>query len=55
MFWIAAMGLILAWLLIKFGVMSATVSFLALALKLAFVAALMAAGAAIWLKLRSRA
>jgi len=35
MFWIATIGLALSWMLIKLGIMSATASFLTIALKLA--------------------
>jgi len=55
MFWIAALGATLSWMLIKLGVMSATVGFLSLALKLLLVLVVGAVLVWSWTRLRSKA
>ncbi len=48
MFWITVLGLGLSWMLVKFGAMSATASFLMLALKLLLVLTVIGGLIGVW-------
>ena len=54
MFWIAVFGLVLSWMLTKFGVLSATVGILTLLIKLLLFAILIGSIAATWLWIRRK-
>ena len=54
MFWIAIFGLFFSWLLIKLGVLSATVGILTMAIKLLLIAILVGSIAAAWFWLRKK-
>lgn len=48
MFWIATLGLSFSWLLIKFGILSASVGILTMVIKLLVIAILVGSIAAAW-------
>ena len=54
MFWIAIFGLFFSWLLIKLGVLSATVGILTMAIKLLLIPILVGSIAAAWFWLRKK-
>lgn len=54
MFWIAVFGLVLTWMLTKFGVLSATVGILTMSIKFLLFAILIGSIAAAWLWIRRK-